>query len=118
MPDGEPGGEPIVQNGIALCTLHHAAFDRFIMGIRPDYVVQIKSSIMKEQNGPVLTHGLKGVHGMRITLPRHAVSKPDPKLLEWRWKRFRQQPKSRMMFGPGFEHKKVGDLVASLYRCY
>jgi len=89
VPDGEPGGEPIVQNGIALCTLHHAAFDRFIMGIRPDYVVQIKSTIMEEQNGPVLTHGLKGVHGMRITLPRYAAFKPYPKLLEWRWKRFK-----------------------------
>jgi len=89
VPDGEPGGEPIVKNGIALCILHHVAFDRFIMGIRPDYVVQIKPTIMEEQNGPVLTHGLKGVHGVRITLPRHAAFKPDPKLLEWRWERFK-----------------------------
>lgn len=27
LPDGHPRGEPIVPNGLALCKLHHAAFD-------------------------------------------------------------------------------------------
>src|SRR5690606_26513086 len=26
IPDGEPGGEPEVSNGLALCKIHHAAF--------------------------------------------------------------------------------------------
>jgi hypothetical protein len=28
LPDGHPKGEPVVPNGLALCKLHHAAFDR------------------------------------------------------------------------------------------
>lgn len=39
VPDTEPAGEPRVRNGIALCTLHHAAFDRYFLGLRPDYVL-------------------------------------------------------------------------------
>jgi hypothetical protein len=34
LPDGHPRGEPVVRNGLALCKLHHAAFDRHILGIR------------------------------------------------------------------------------------
>jgi putative restriction endonuclease len=36
LPDTHPLGEPTVSNGLALCKLHHAAFDRPILGIRPD----------------------------------------------------------------------------------
>jgi putative restriction endonuclease len=35
LPDGHPKGEPIVPNGLAFCKLHHAAFDRHCLGIRP-----------------------------------------------------------------------------------
>ena len=34
IPDTEPDGEPVVKNGISLCKLHHAAFDRFLLGVR------------------------------------------------------------------------------------
>jgi len=27
-PDSDAEGEPVVSNGVALCKLHHAAFDR------------------------------------------------------------------------------------------
>lgn len=36
MPDSDPLGEPAVQNGVSLCRLHHAAFDKYLIGIRPD----------------------------------------------------------------------------------
>ena len=36
IPDSSPEGEPHVSNGIALCKLHHAAFDSFIIGVAPD----------------------------------------------------------------------------------
>lgn len=45
-PDLDPEGEPIVQNGLALCKLHHAAFDRFFFAVRPDYRVEVKPSIL------------------------------------------------------------------------
>jgi len=31
-----PEGDPVVSNGVALCKLHHAAFDRLFFAVRPD----------------------------------------------------------------------------------
>jgi len=90
IPDNEPGGDPIVRNGIALCKLHHAAFDNLFFGIRPDYTVQVKTSILKETDGPMLLHGLQGLHKSRLFIPRKASLKPDPDLLERRWQRFKE----------------------------
>ena len=39
LPDGDPRGEPVVSNGLALCNLHHAAYDRNILGITPQLKV-------------------------------------------------------------------------------
>ena len=89
IPDAEPEGEPIVSNGMALCKLHHAAFDRQFVGIRPDYVIEVRQDIREESDGPMLKHGLQGVHGQRIQLPRSSEWKPDPARLATRYERFR-----------------------------
>ncbi len=34
--DDAIGGEPVVTNGIAMCKIHHAAFDSLLMAVRPD----------------------------------------------------------------------------------
>ena len=88
IPDGEPDGDPVVENGIALCKLHHAAFDNFFIGIRPDYVVDVRRDILEEDDGPMLTHGLKGLHGASILLPRSRLRRPSPERLELRYERF------------------------------
>jgi putative restriction endonuclease len=69
VPDSEPGGDPVVPNGLSLCKLHHAAFDRQFIGIRDDYVVQVRPDILEEEDGPMLLHGLKKLHGSTIQLP-------------------------------------------------
>ncbi len=89
IPDADPEGEPVVRNGIALCKLHHAAFDRFVLGITPDYVVEIRDDVLEEIDGPMLEHGLKGLHGSRLIVPRRAEQKPDRELLDLRYQRFR-----------------------------
>jgi hypothetical protein len=33
LPDSHPRGAPVVPNGLSLCKLHHAAFDRNILGV-------------------------------------------------------------------------------------
>jgi putative restriction endonuclease len=88
IPDGEPRGEPVVENGIALCKLHHAAFDGFFLGIRPDYVIEVRKDILNEHDGPMLLHGLQGLHETRILLPRSARQRPDRHRLEARFERF------------------------------
>jgi putative restriction endonuclease len=88
IPDGEPRGAPVVSNGLALCKLHHAAFDSFFLGITPDYKVQIRADVLAEKDGPMLIHGLQGLHDTRIVLPRSRAARPDPELLEIRYERF------------------------------
>ena len=88
VPDAEPGGEPRVQNGLALCKLHHAAFDRQFIGIRPDYKVEVQRKILDENDGPMLLHGLKELHGGTILLPKQRAYRPDPELLAARYVRF------------------------------
>ncbi len=90
VPDTEPRGEPVVPNGLALCKLHHAAFDRYFLGVRPDYVVQVRPDILSEQDGPTLVHAIQALHGTRISLPRRSSLRPGPGFLEVRYERFMQ----------------------------
>lgn len=89
IPDTDPGGEPIVRNGLSLCKIHHAAFDRYLIGIRPDYVVEVQAAVLEEEDGPMLRHGLQGLHSSRILLPVTRGDHPDPQLLERRYAKFR-----------------------------
>ena len=88
IPDSQPGGEPLVKNGIALCKLHHAAFDNYFFGIRPDYIVQVRKDILSESDGPMLLHGLQGLHNTKLSIPRRTCERPSPELLEYRWEKF------------------------------
>ncbi len=88
VPDTEPEGEPIVQNGLALCKLHHAAFDRYFVGVRPDYVVQVRHDLLDEEDGPTLVHGIQALHGNQLILPRNPGFRPDAGRLEHRYEKF------------------------------
>jgi putative restriction endonuclease len=88
LPDGHPRGEPIVPNGLALCALHHAAYDRNILGIRPDLVVEIRLDILRELDGPMLQHGLQGFQGRVIHIPDSEHLQPRPDLLAERYQLF------------------------------
>lgn len=88
LPDADPDGEPVVPNGIALCKLHHAAFDRFFLSVRPDYTIEIRQDVLQETDGPMLKHGLQGMHGQRIQLPTRTALRPSLDLLEQRHRRF------------------------------
>jgi len=82
------GGQPVVPNGLALCKIHHAAYDRGILGVRPDYVVQVRPDVLLEVDGPMLQHGLQDVHGWRLELPRRTADLPDRELLAQRYHAF------------------------------
>jgi putative restriction endonuclease len=90
IPDNDPRGLPIVPNGLALCKIHHAAYDRRILGIRPDYVIEIHQRLLDELDGPMLRYGLQGHHGKSLMrLPRRRADLPDPDRLEERYALFR-----------------------------
>jgi putative restriction endonuclease len=82
------GGEPVVPNGVAMCAIHHRAFDAQVLGIRPDYVVEIRSDVLTEHDGPTLQHAIQGLHLESLQLPRQKAARPDKRLLEERFSRF------------------------------
>ena len=43
-----------------LCLLHHAAFNRLILGVRPDYIIRVRADVLEEVSGPMLRHGFQG----------------------------------------------------------
>jgi len=50
--------------------------------------VQVHPRILKETDGPMLRHGLQGIHGKWIFTPMGARRRPDPERLESRYRRF------------------------------
>lgn len=81
VPDSDPDGEPVTSNGISLCKLHHAAFDKHFLAIRPD--------LLEETDGPMLKHGLQGLHQQAIVVPSREDQKPNRMALEQRYQRFK-----------------------------
>jgi putative restriction endonuclease len=90
LPDHHPKGDPVVANGLALCKLHHAAFDCNVLGVRPDYKVEIREEILREIDGPMLEHGLQAAHGVQIRVPRSIADRPDPERLAVKYEEFKR----------------------------
>lgn len=85
--DLEELGEPVVSNGVSLCSIHHRAFDKNLVGISPDYSVQVSRRLLDEDDGPMLEL-LKGFHGREIEVPSRQVLRPDRERLARRFERF------------------------------
>lgn len=86
------GGQPVVTNGLAMCKIHHAAYDRGILGVRPDFVVELRADILVEIDGPMLRHGLQDVHGWHLNLPHRPKDRPDRAALAERYAKFASGP--------------------------
>ena len=67
-----------------------AAFDANIIGVRPDFAVEVRRDVLDEIDGPMLRHGLQGVHGVHIWTPRASELRPTPARLEERYELFRR----------------------------
>ena len=77
-------------NGLALCKLHHAAFDANIIGVTPDLEVTVRLDVLQEIDGPMLQHGLQDFQGRRIHVPRADHLKPNRDFLAERYALFRR----------------------------
>ncbi len=87
--DGQPDGLPVVPNGLAMCKIHHAAYDGRILGIRPDLTLHIREDILAEVDGPMLRHGLQEMHDRPLmVLPSKRLARPDPVRVERRYADF------------------------------
>ena len=81
-------GQPIVPNGMPLSKIHHAAFDRHLIGIDPDNGLHVAERLLAQQDGPML-EALKKLHGGRIRPPRRVEDRPDRDRLAQRFELFR-----------------------------
>lgn len=90
VPDSHEAGIASVTNGLALCKIHHAAYDVNILGITPDQVVEIRKDLLDEIDGPMLEHGLKERHGQKLmVVPPARNERPDRELLAISYEHFR-----------------------------
>ncbi|GKS60520.1 HNH endonuclease [Nitrospira sp.] len=89
LEDRDQRGLPEVPNGMALCKIHHGAYDANILGVDPDYRIHIRKDILDEIDGPMLRHGLQEMHGSLIQVPKRAVWRPRREYLEERFGRWK-----------------------------
>jgi putative restriction endonuclease len=75
---------------LALCKLHHAAFDADILGVRPDLRIELRHDVLRDADGPMLKVGLQGFDGQTITVTRQKLLRPDVDFLAERYEGFRR----------------------------
>jgi putative restriction endonuclease len=80
VPDRE-AGDASVQNGLGLCVLHHRAFDRGLLRVRPDYTVEIAPAA-SPRGDEFAARALQDFDGSRIVLPRDRAMWPSPDALQ------------------------------------
>jgi putative restriction endonuclease len=85
--DSAPTGQPLVTNGLSLCSIHHRAFDQRLVGISADYEVHVSKRLLKEEDGPMLDL-LKAFDGQHIHLPARRGQRPDRERLAARFEGF------------------------------
>lgn len=77
------GGPDIVPNGLALCTLHHKAFDRGALGLtatHEGFNVVISGTVHGQSKAVAL---LRDFHDEPIRLPQSRAFDPQPEFVEW-----------------------------------
>jgi putative restriction endonuclease len=89
LPDRDERGRPEVPNGLALCKIHHAAFDAHILGVAPDRVIHIRHDILEEHDGPMLLYGIQRMDRQPLNVPRNPLLQPNDNYLAERFERFR-----------------------------
>lgn len=63
--------------------------DSNIVGLTPDYVIEVRQDVLDEEDGPMLKHGLVALNKKKIILPLPEKLSPDRQLLERRYEEFR-----------------------------
>lgn len=91
MPDSHAEGIAAVTNGLSLCKTHHSAFDQRFLGIRPDYVVEIREDLLANEDDPALRHGFHKFHGKPLlAIPGRRSHRPSAALLEQMYNAFKE----------------------------
>lgn len=84
IPVQRPRSTDEVTNGLALCRLHHAAYDGALVGVKSDYSVVINTGVVSRLQELGFAHGLaefKSLLLSRIRHPAQAEVRPKPEYL-------------------------------------
>lgn len=87
--DKDPKGVAAVRNGLSLCSIHHRAFDSHLVGVDPNFRVEVADRLLHEEDGPMLEL-LKGFHAMQIVLPERPSHRPSKDHLAMRYELFKK----------------------------
>lgn len=87
--DSDERGLPVVTNGMAMCSIHHRAYDQNFLGVTPDYEVRINERLLADRDGPMLLHGLQEMNGRVLTVPKPKALRPSRDFLAERFEVFR-----------------------------
>jgi putative restriction endonuclease len=82
-------GQPIVQNGLPLSKIHHAAFDANLIGIDRDLRIHVSGDLLSMNDGPMFEQGIKAIAGRVIRLPLRKADYPDGDRLAARFALFK-----------------------------
>jgi putative restriction endonuclease len=78
------GGNNHTSNGLAMCSLHHEAYDRALIGVRPDYTIVANDDALRRLHRLDRRNGWDGFEDNlrdEIMLPDRAQDRPDPEAL-------------------------------------
>jgi putative restriction endonuclease len=87
VPDAEESGQPLISNGLSLCSIHHRAFDEDLVGVSPDREVRVSPRLLDDEDGPMLDL-LKTFDRAALQVPTKATWQPDQERLALRFQRF------------------------------
>jgi len=84
----EQFGQPVVNNGIPLSKIHHAAFDAQLIGIDADFGIHISEKLLSLRDGPTL-EALRQFNGGKLRPPQRENDKPDRDRLAMCFEKFK-----------------------------
>ena len=90
------GGPDLVPNCLALCTLHHKALDRGVIGLEPrsrEYRLLVSNELTGRS---AALSDVLGLRGRPLRPPQEEDLVPDPRFVDWhRREVFRGEPRRR-----------------------
>lgn len=84
IPVGAPRSNDLTSNGLALCPLHHDAYDDALIGVKDDYHIVANDAKLGELRGKNLAFGeqlLRSLVCNTILLPQNQIDWPRPEFL-------------------------------------
>ncbi len=81
IPDRLPEGVATVTNGLAMCPIHHRAYDQNLLLVTEGYRVEIQEDRLAHAGSEPTKRMLLDYQGRRIWLPKNEALHPDPAFL-------------------------------------